>query len=200
MRLTEQQIEAVRHPESALVEACPGSGKTRTITAKLMHLLDTSGNTPRTIACITYTNAAVHEIERRIRTYGFSPDGSRCQVATIHSFCLRNIFGPYYWKLPQYTEGYELLPPDTERFLEIAESVYSQYHSDFNRDVQAAFRGLRREHNGSLVVKSPLNDEIASKFLSLERNQLVTDFNGLRLLYHPLLETTRRSQQPCCQV
>ena len=187
MKLTRQQIEAVRIPDSAFVEACPGSGKTRTITAKLMHLVDVIGHTPRKIACITYTNAAVHEIERRIRRYGLSTDESICQIATIHSFCLRNIFGPYCWKLPAFQDGFELLPPDADEYLEIAESVYSEYDSDFAWAVQNAFKGVRHEHTGSILVESPLDEEIASKFLQKLESKRIITFNTLLYYSYRLL-------------
>jgi DNA helicase-2/ATP-dependent DNA helicase PcrA len=47
--------------------ACPGSGKTRVIISKLSRAIDAVRKTPRAVACITYTNAAVHEIEARLR-------------------------------------------------------------------------------------------------------------------------------------
>ena len=62
MKLTESQREAVRHDGNTLVVACPGSGKTRALIAKLLRCLDGIRDTPRRIACITYTNAAVYEI------------------------------------------------------------------------------------------------------------------------------------------
>ena len=179
MKLTEQQRKAVQYPGSVFVEACPGSGKTRTIAAKLLHLLDDSRDTPRKIACITYTNGAVHEIENRIRSYGWNASESIYQVATIHSFCLRNVFGPYYWKLPQFQGHYELVPPDSEKYSDVAKSIYCQYGSNFTWDVQQAFRNIRREHDGSVCTKPPLNEEIASLFLlQLERERFI-DFNGI---------------------
>lgn len=70
IRLTPEQREAVEHDGNLLLTACPGSGKTRVILAKLLTLADQVVGTPQFIGCITYTNAAVDEIEARLRTYG----------------------------------------------------------------------------------------------------------------------------------
>ena len=67
MILTTEQRAAVTCDSNTLVEACPGSGKTRSIVAKILRCLDDVRNTPRKIAVITYTNAAVYEIESRMR-------------------------------------------------------------------------------------------------------------------------------------
>ena len=67
MILTDEQKKAVRYLENVMLTACPGSGKTRVITSKLARLLEEVRETSRSIACITYTNAAVYEIEVRLR-------------------------------------------------------------------------------------------------------------------------------------
>ena len=67
MKLTAEQKLAADCLDNVLLRACPGSGKTRVITSKLMSSIDDVRGTPRKIACITYTNSAVHEIEDRVQ-------------------------------------------------------------------------------------------------------------------------------------
>ena len=69
MQLTTEQQKAVRSQGNTLLDACPGSGKTRAIVAKVLRCVDDVRDTPRKIAVITYTNA-VYEIESRLRIYG----------------------------------------------------------------------------------------------------------------------------------
>lgn len=80
MRLTEEQRRSVKYINNALITACPGSGKTRTLVAKLIFCLDDVRDTSRKIACLTYTNAAVYEIENRLRQYGKCGDEEYCDV------------------------------------------------------------------------------------------------------------------------
>lgn len=91
MKLTNQQRDVVEYNGNAFVEACPGSGKTRTLLAKLLCCLNEVRDSTRRVGCITYTNSAVYEIENRLRIHGSLGDEKYCDISTIHSFCLNNI-------------------------------------------------------------------------------------------------------------
>src|ERR1700748_151237 len=95
--LTSEQKAAVDHRENLLLSACPGSGKTRVILAKLLSLSDDVASSAQFIGCITYTNAAVDEIESRLRIFGSSISSEKCEISTIHSFCLQHVLRPYSW-------------------------------------------------------------------------------------------------------
>jgi DNA helicase II / ATP-dependent DNA helicase PcrA len=59
IKLTNEQQAAVDNPGNLLLTACPGSGKTRTLIAKLVAEIEGVRGSPRAICCITYTNTAV---------------------------------------------------------------------------------------------------------------------------------------------
>ncbi|WP_201039593.1 UvrD-helicase domain-containing protein [Sulfitobacter geojensis] len=107
--LTPQQRQAVDHNGNLLLTACPGSGKTRVIMAKLLLLAEQLEDTPRSIGCITYTNAAVEEIESRIKQNGSQSLLERCEIATIHAFCLRFVLKPYCWLIPELPNDFKIL-------------------------------------------------------------------------------------------
>jgi ATP-dependent DNA helicase Rep len=72
-----------------LVIAGAGSGKTRVITQKILHLID-SGVKPSSIAAITFTNKASQEMQERLSTLlkeGGSKvsDDNKPYVSTFHS-------------------------------------------------------------------------------------------------------------------
>lgn len=65
-QLNEIQSSAVQHKNGPLlIAAGAGSGKTKTLTSRLLHLLE-SGVDPRQIIAITFTNKAAKEMKSRI--------------------------------------------------------------------------------------------------------------------------------------
>jgi len=86
--LSPEQKAAVEHIGPALVVAGAGSGKTRTLTAKIAYLID-NGFRPENILAITFTNKAAGEMKNRLKDLtGLSPDRFPW-VRTFHSACFK---------------------------------------------------------------------------------------------------------------
>ena len=87
--LNDAQREAVEYlggPE--LVIAGAGSGKTRVLTYKIVHLL-AQGHDPRRILALTFTNKAAREMRERIEALVGSEVASRLWMGTFHSIFSR---------------------------------------------------------------------------------------------------------------
>lgn len=83
--LSDPQRDAVLHRGApALVVAGAGSGKTRTLTAKIAHLIQ-EGMDPEHILAITFTNKAAEEMKTRLRAQTGLPARSFPWVRTYHS-------------------------------------------------------------------------------------------------------------------
>lgn len=91
--LNSEQETAIRHPGSVFLVACPGSGKTRTLTYKIAYELSRLESKKKFVIAITYTHRAADEIHERIE--GLGVDTSQLWIGTIHSFCLEWILKPY---------------------------------------------------------------------------------------------------------
>ncbi|MGW7197349.1 ATP-dependent helicase [Streptomyces chryseus] len=85
-----KQRTAVLHDGNVVLRAGPGSGKTRTLVARIAYVLQTQISAFRGVACITYTNAAAEEIRRRVMSSGVRAEG-RITCSTVHAFCLNEI-------------------------------------------------------------------------------------------------------------
>ncbi len=87
--LNEQQAAAVVHTGTPLlIMAGAGSGKTRVLTHRIAHILQTHQARPGEILAITFTNKAAAEMrERTAKLIG--PEGRRVWVSTFHSSCVR---------------------------------------------------------------------------------------------------------------
>ena len=69
-----------------LVAAGPGTGKTRALTCRIVHMI-VHGNLPADrILAVTFTNQAAEEMRRRLAL--MSPEASRATVCTFHRLCL----------------------------------------------------------------------------------------------------------------
>jgi DNA helicase-2/ATP-dependent DNA helicase PcrA len=88
--LNDQQKAAVQYSGEAqnlLVIAGAGCGKTRTITSRAAHLINT-GTDPSRILLVTFTNRAANEMKNRLKAEVGSVS-KKVQAGTFHSFCLK---------------------------------------------------------------------------------------------------------------
>jgi superfamily I DNA/RNA helicase len=69
---TREQQEIIDHIGAAFVTACPGAGKTRTMVERACQLLEHLDDR-RGVAFLSFTNAAVSELESRLREFGALP-------------------------------------------------------------------------------------------------------------------------------
>lgn len=174
MKLTPQQKKAIFHEGSLSLVSCPGSGKTHTIVARLLRCMDEIKETTRRIGCITYTNAAVNEIQYRLHRYlGRDEFEDKFDIGTIHSFCLHNIFRPNHWRLPAFKEGYCVLTPDDENYKEIVKNIIKEHTLEWRASDQfeLLFRGRKPPY---LITSAAAKDY----WDHLDKNNYV-DFNGI---------------------
>ncbi|WP_252759597.1 ATP-dependent helicase [Ciceribacter sichuanensis] len=159
MSLTAQQKAAVAHDGNLLLQACPGSGKTRTIVQRLIKDIEGIRETPFAVACITYTNAAVQELEHRISSDLQPGDERHYVISTIHAFCLNEILRPFAFRIPGFNGSMKVLTRDRAEFQEIAEYAADAvgWHNLNYWDFEG-FAGLNLGVNGELIGTA-LNNE-----------------------------------------
>jgi superfamily I DNA/RNA helicase len=114
--LNEEQEDAIKREESVLLIACPGSGKTRTLTYKIAYELSRLESEKEFVVAITYTNNAADEIKERVELLGV--DTEQLWIGTIHSFCLEWILKPYHQYLEELKYGFRVISSfDSEKIL-----------------------------------------------------------------------------------
>ena len=88
--LNNAQRDAVTSSASVLqVLAPPGSGKTKTLTARVAYLLSHRGYLPQNVICCTFTIKASREMRERLRGLIGGPLESKLILGTFHSICRR---------------------------------------------------------------------------------------------------------------
>jgi superfamily I DNA/RNA helicase len=87
--LNKRQRQAVEHPDGRLlIVAGPGTGKTRTLTMRIAHLIIRKDVSPDNILAVTFTRKAAREMQQRLRTT-LEDTPKMPLVATFHSLCFK---------------------------------------------------------------------------------------------------------------
>lgn len=161
--LNSKQREVCCSPDNYLLTACPGSGKTRTITYRLAYLCHKNPNSRRLNIAITYTNRAAEEIEHRLSGMGI--DLSSVWTGTIHQFCMHFIIRPYSLYSERLRKGYTIIDEyvTEQRYREATSIVgkkYNQYESPDDPEVRKAYHALllrNKEIDFDLILELALD-------------------------------------------
>ena len=164
MALSPEQKAAVECTGPALVVAGAGSGKTRTLTAKIAYLIK-NGYAPERILAITFTNKAAEEMKSRlVALTGMSADRFPW-VRTYHSACFRI--------LKKHCQVLGFQPPL---------QIYSEYQQQkivkdilINRNIDKKYLYAIRAH-----ISNAKNSGDADAYFSAQRRM---GYGSLRELY-----------------
>ncbi len=84
--LNKEQKEAVLNTEGPnLIVAGAGSGKTRVLTTRLIHIINQKKAWPNEILCVTFTNKAAKEMQSRVMTHIKGNSNAVPWLGTFHS-------------------------------------------------------------------------------------------------------------------
>lgn len=87
--LNPEQREAVMHIDGpVLILAGAGTGKTRTITARMSYMVE-RGIQPQNILAVTFTNKAATEMRERVIDMVPDGKGKKIVLGTFHAFCVK---------------------------------------------------------------------------------------------------------------
>lgn len=95
-----------------LILAGAGSGKTRTITYRIAHMIKELGISPYSILAVTFTNKAAKEMRQRVENL-IGEDGRRALISTFHSFGLKLL--RMYSKQIGYDSNFTIYDTDDQR-------------------------------------------------------------------------------------
>ncbi len=186
--INDEQENAILEHKSVLLIACPGSGKTRTLTFKIAYELSRLKTDKEFVIAITYTNNAADEIKDRVELLGV--DTTQLWIGTIHSFCMEWILKPYHLYSNRLKNGFKICNSfDTEKLLTEICKKYSNpkvtfYDFQYYATINGTYKFTSKTSNQNNHIKSILKEY----FSILEKNNQL-DFEQILFYAYDLLKT-----------
>ena len=141
-----QAVETTNGPVMILAGA--GSGKTRTLVAKISYLIEQRGVEPFRILALTFSNKAAKEMRERVSQQTSSYNIEGLQVTTFHSFCARLLRKEAdYIGLSKNFVIY-----DKAESKAVAKSILQDHRISFKRDISPCNSLLCRRYKESRAL------------------------------------------------
>lgn len=184
-KLNKEQRAAVETIEGpVMVFAGAGTGKTRTLTARIVHMINNCGIEPKNILAITFTNKAANEMRERITKSLDEGIKGRVNISTIHSLCAR-ILRLNITKLG-FKKDFEIIDEDEVNKI-LSEILKDMYIDKKSLHPRAALKAISDYKNQ--VRDLTLDEEnIYKKYQSYLKENNLVDFDDLLVLTLELLE------------
>ena len=176
--LNAQQRAVIEVDGDMFVTACPGSGKTRVLSEKIIATLDQGISPHQHALALTYTNRAADEVAARLQEHGYSK--KHLWTGTIHSFALEWILRPYSSYDPLLRNGFSVI--DEAALRKLVDSLRQQYGVDARAEIRMGF--LR---NGQLATTAPNRRSLIEECRKKLKEQRLLDFDHVLYLALDLL-------------
>ena len=161
--LDDSQRQAVEtQARRVAVVAGPGAGKTRTLTARVAHLLD-SGVKPEEITVVTFTRRAAQELKERLEDLVGKGAAQGMAVGTFHALC-RELLG----RPPLLSQG---------EALALAEGLLKE--RDSRLSPKKLLGWVSQVKNGVVSPEGPEEEALFAAYEQGLKDLGVTDFDGL---------------------
>ncbi|QNK89865.1 ATP-dependent helicase [Sporosarcina sp. resist] len=174
--------------DSIVVQAGPGSGKTKILIERLKYIIENRPQSYSGIACITYTNAAKDEIITRLQNDGFQLPKDLF-IGTIHSFLLDHIIKPYSHFANKKKEPYKLASYGFARKYkqEIGEMLNRPTHF-ISESIYRAFESLGRDEEGEpFCFQNRITPEVARIWKDITKEEGYIDQQDVIYLSYLIL-------------
>ena len=191
-KLNEKQREAASQIDgSILILAGAGSGKTRTITYRIAHMIENIGISPYSILAVTFTNKAAKEMRERVEEL-VGDIAKACTISTFHSFGMRLL--RMYGKEVGYNSNFTIYDTDDQK--RIVKAILKGQNLSINgvklteRDLVSMISKIK-EQIKTLDEYSVMNKQIVEVYDKYNRALLESnamDFSDILLNTYKLLQ------------
>ena len=191
-KLNDKQREAASQIDgSILILAGAGSGKTRTITYRIAHMIENVGISPYSILAVTFTNKAAKEMRERVEEL-VGDIAKACTISTFHSFGMRLL--RMYGKEVGYNSNFTIYDTDDQK--RMVKAILKGQNLSLNgvklteRDIVSMISKIK-EQIKTLDEYSVMNKQIVEVYDKYNRALLESnamDFSDILLNTYKLLQ------------
>jgi len=187
-KLNDKQKEAASQIDgSILILAGAGSGKTRTITYRIAHMIENVGISPYSILAVTFTNKAAKEMRERVEEL-VGDIAKACTISTFHSFGMRLL--RMYGKEVGYNSNFTIYDTDDQK-----------------RIVKAILKGQNLSINGVKLTERDLvsykllqKPEILEKVQNKYKYIMIDEYQDTNNLQYKIIDLIARKSSNLCVV
>ena len=183
LNLNPEQQLAVSHFEGpCVVTACPGSGKTRVLTSRVIHLIREKNISPRNILCLTFTNKAADEMKSRIVTE-LGEEASTVWVSTFHKLCLALL--RKYGELINLPKDFSIYASDEQEELMAKLARMNDYDMPNKYTLKKMVKAINDFREDTVDFKQHLKElnnieaEIVKQYVTTLAQLNAVDFSGM---------------------
>jgi superfamily I DNA/RNA helicase len=169
-----------------LILAGAGTGKTRTVTCRIAHMLQ-KGVQPENILAVTFTNKSAVEMQERVAGMVSKAAADEMTVCTFHSLCVR-ILREGIEKLG-YKKNFTIYSGQDQVGM-IKQLIVRKGGKDMNIEANQVISLISNNKNAGIPAEDQADDliaEIAKAYNNELRAQNAVDFDDLLLLAEKLL-------------
>ena len=198
--LNKEQKKAVLNTEGPnLIVAGAGSGKTRVLTTRLIHIINQKKAWPNQVLCVTFTNKAAKEMQNRVMQYvKGSSNNAVSWLGTFHSISVK--FLRRHAEALEYKSNFTILDTDDQKKLirnivkgeDLDAKKFSpqliMYHIDQWKNKGLLPKDVKLEKTGS-IIKSV--HKVYEVYQNKTKDLNAFDFGDLILFCVKLLKNTQ---------
>lgn len=177
---TDQQKAVIIHDRSAFVTACPGAGKTRTIVERARHLAQRTDD-KRGVAFLSFTNAAVDELQGRLRLFGLLPSPLFPSfIGTFDRFLWQFLIAPF--GIPRCAASPRLVPDKNNWEVKPFPKAQALTLECFDKTTGVIDAARAGEKGFDTTKRRPADwEQCARKIIESARVRGLVDFDDVRL-------------------
>lgn len=182
----EQRNAATTIKGPVMVFAGAGTGKTKTLIARIINMVQNENINPKNILAITFTKKATGEMRERLKNYIGDGVSRQVHISTIHSLCnyilRKNIHHLGYGR------DFEII--DDDEIVKIINEVYKKENIDRRLYSPRTMEKLIGDHKNGLRPLDDVENNIYLAYQKYLKDNNMLDFDDLLILTNKLLDNS----------